>query len=154
MRETTLELKNESALFQHLNTLVKSYLNMERVEPTNESGFPDVHFNWRKFGDKPQGPEGTIELKHFKKNEKVSLNSAKMRGNQKAAHLEYYQADGRRRFVMAWHNGNLHVWNTEQAYNAILQRPHGQRLFPLGSLDETDHSERIQFVNWLREVLA
>lgn len=155
MRETPLDIKNESQFYQHLKMLVELYIHMERVEPANESGFPDVHFNWRDGPDQEYStPEGTIELKYFKPTEKPNLNSAKMRGNQKAAHLDYWKAGGKRRFVFAFHNGTLYVWNTESAARAILGQTHGQRVYGLGDLDESSEDSRNNFVRWLAEVLA
>jgi hypothetical protein len=151
MRETPLDIKNESGLFQHLNTLLAMYIYMERVEPANESGFPDIHFNW--IGTS-WTPEGTIELKFFKANEKINLNSAKMRGNQKAAHLDYFNSGGKRRFVFAYQKGQLYVWNTEGAALAIRGQPHGVRVYGLQDLDDTSAESRDKFVEWLKEVLA
>lgn len=153
IRETPLDIKNESQFYQHLKKLVELFLYMERVEPADESGFPDVSFCWRE----PQGdttPEGTIELKYFKPNEKINLASAKLRGNQKAAHLEYWKAGGKRRFLFAYHNGVVYAWNTENAALAIMSKSHGQRVFSLEDLDENSEEARGEFVRWLREVLA
>lgn len=153
MREYPLSLKSESELYQHLRMLTERYFYYERVEPANESGFPDIHFNTRPDVGLAH-MEGTIELKYFTEKQSPNLNTAKFRGNQKAALLEYEKAGGRRRFVLAYHNGQLMAWNTTNAAKAILGRGHGQRAFLLSELDESDAASVQEFIRWLAEILT
>lgn len=88
----------------------------ERIEPADESGFPDIHFVLRNTG--MSAPvEGTIELK-YAETELPNLR-ALTRGTQKAALLEYSQAGGRRRFALCWCSGYAYLWNTADFAKSI-----------------------------------
>lgn len=150
MREAPLDIKNESQFYQHLKKLTENHIFYERVEPANESGYPDVGFVFRPHLMGREA-EGTIELKFFGPKETPNLNTAKTRGNQKAALIEYYQAGGRRRWVFAYHNEAIYIWDTHNAYLAITGRVHGQRCFHLNDDDERVSNELVKL---LLEVLA
>jgi hypothetical protein len=150
VRLAPLDIRNESQFYQHLVNLTQSEFFYERVEPSNESGFPDAAFVDRRG----EISEGTLELKYFKSGEKPELASAKMRGNQKAALIEYHRAGGNRRFVLAYHGPTkvVFAWSTEDAVRALTRKPHGVRVFALGA--NGDEVEGPEFAKWLREVLA
>ncbi len=112
MRLAPSEPKNESGFFARLNERSRGTFYYERVEPANESGFPDIYFV-RRGGLS----EGTIELK-FAKTELPNLK-ALCRGTQKAALLEYYAAGGRRRFALCYCNGDAFLWDTRAYFRAL-----------------------------------
>jgi hypothetical protein len=62
--------------------------------------------------------EGTIELKYAKTKE-PNLK-ALVRGNQKAALLEYSAGGGRRRFALCYCDGFVYLWSTA-AYVASIR---------------------------------
>jgi hypothetical protein len=145
------EPKSESEFWGILRTLAESHFYFERVEPANESGFPDLHFCTRREVFPDEHLEGTIELKYFKPNERPNLATAKFRGNQKAALMDYEGAGGGRRFVLAYHNGQVFAWNTENAVLALKGRPHSLRAFLVDKLDEETKN---RFIRWLTEILT
>jgi hypothetical protein len=117
MRLESSEPKNESGFYARLRERTTADFFYERVEPANESGFPDLYFVRR-------GPilppcEGTIELK-FAKTKVPNLRSL-CRGNQKAALLEYFEGGGRRRFALCYGYGEVFLWDTSDYRRALRQ---------------------------------
>lgn len=112
MRLESSEPHNESGLYAHLRRHCAGDFYFERVEPANESGFPDVYYVRRDGTD-----EGTIELKYAKTKE-PNLK-ALCRGNQKAALLDYSMAGGRRRFALCYCNGFVYTWSTKDYVHSL-----------------------------------
>lgn len=107
MRLESQEPTNESRFYACLRNRTSSRIFYERVEPANESGFPDLYFVMRNMIS-PR--EGTIELK-FCETELPNLKSL-CRGNQKAALLDYFEGGGRRRFALCYSKGDVFLWDT------------------------------------------
>lgn len=113
MRLEPSEPTNESGFYAGLSRATLGRIFYERIEPSNESGFPDIHFVLRD-----QSGEGTIELK-YADTQKPNLR-ALSQGTQKAAILEYSQAGGQRRFALCYCNGYVYLWDTDDYRKAIL----------------------------------
>lgn len=140
------EPKNESDFYQLLRKLTGGLFYYERVEPANESGFPDVYFVPRDRGWGGLNREGTIELKYFKPREKLSLKSAKVRGNQKAALIDYHQAGGNRRYILAYQEGVIYFWTTSDAVKCMTGGDEISYSFTLRGREE-------QLGHWLAEMM-
>lgn len=112
MRLEPSEPENESQFYARLHGRILGRIYTERVEPANESGFPDVYFVMRDGSG-----EGTIELK-FARTAEPNLKSL-MRGNQKASLLDYFEAGGRRRFALCYCNGMVYFWRTVDFVGSI-----------------------------------
>lgn len=112
------QVTSESEFFQRVKKRTLGSVAWERVEPSNESGFPDTYFVVRRRG-KP-GPEGTVEFKFSAGAGCPSLASDMVRGTQKSALLEYAAAGGTRRYFLVC-NGQGMVWlyNTADAARAV-----------------------------------
>lgn len=148
------EPKSESDVYGLIRDLTGGLIYFERVEPANESGFPDTYFTFREGRGLPQR-EGTVELKFFKPRDKLDLRSTKFRGVQTTALMEYHHAGGNRRFVLAYHDGVVHVWDTKNAYLALQGKSHGVRSFPFEAAAwNPGYRESSTFHEWLPEVLA
>jgi hypothetical protein len=115
MRLESLEPKNESDFYACVRKLTIANIYYERVEPANESGFPDVYFVART---KMYSFEGTIELKYTDTG-LPNLRSL-ARGTQKAALLDYYAAGGARRFALCYANGRVYIWDTTMFARSLL----------------------------------
>lgn len=115
MRLEPHEPKNESDLFQGLRQRTGLYYYYERVEPANESGFPDVYYVARNGSG-----EGTIELK-CDRGKSMNLNKL-LRGSQKSALLSYHEGGGRKRYVLSCWQGQLFLWDTEALRSEILRK--------------------------------
>ena len=113
MRLEPAEPKNESGLYTGLRTICIGSFYFERVEPANESGFPDIYYVMRDRDN-----EGTIELK-FAKTKEPNLKTL-VRGNQKAALIDYSAGGGRRRFALCYCDGLVYLWSTKD-YLASLR---------------------------------
>lgn len=112
-------IESESDFFQRVKKRTYGSVEWERIEPSNESGFPDTHFVVRSRLGK--GPEGTLEFKFKDGVGTPDLSGDLVRGTQKSALIEYYQAGGRRRFFLVYTGrGDVWFYTTEAAYNAIL----------------------------------
>ena len=150
MRLEFTQPKNETEFVNFIRDLTNDCIFWERVEPANESGFPDSHFViYTRGGDLK--PEGTVEFKHFKPREKVDLRSAKTRGNQSTSLIEYFKYGGRRRFFMAYHNCTVYLWDTASAYSALLGKSSSPKTF---LISEECEKAMIELRNWLRENLS
>jgi len=121
MRLEYSEPKNESDFYQNLKRRTEGEAFYERIEPSNESGFPDIHFVWRDNVPSSGIAEGTIELK-YERRKSLDLKTL-VNGNQKSALIEYYQAGGRRRYALCYHARLVYIWNTQDFYNTILGKP-------------------------------
>ena len=126
MRLEPAKPENESGFYARLRERTTGDFYYERVEPANESGFPDIYFVRRD----PQlaagwtiHVEGTIELK-FTETAVPNLK-ALCRGTQKAALLEYFEGGGRRRFALCYANGNVYLWNTVDYRKALRESTPG-----------------------------
>ena len=111
------DINSESDFFGVLRSKTYGTIYMERIEPSNESGFPDVYFvSERKW-------EGTMELKHCKKAARPNLAGPMVRGTQKTALIEYYEAGGRRRWFACFVKPH-YVWlyDSRRAMESILRR--------------------------------
>lgn len=117
MRLESLQPKNESEFFTCIRTLTGGDFYYERVEPSNECGFPDVYFVCRDKSRRQ--PEGTIEIKYA--DTKHPNMRSLMRGTQKAALLDYYEAGGARRFGLAYCGGEAYLWDTSGLALAIRE---------------------------------
>lgn len=118
MRLESSEPKNESGLYASLRTACLGDFFFERVEPANESGFPDIYYVMRDRDN-----EGTIELKYAKTKE-PNLK-ALVRGNQKAALIDYSAGGGRRRFALCYCDGFVYLWSTQDYVASILKDGRG-----------------------------
>ena len=137
------EINSESDFFQRVKKRTAGTIYWERVEPSNESGFPDTSFVIRSRG---QGvAEGTAEFKYKDTAGAPNLSGDLVRGTQKSALLEYHQQGGRRRFFLVYTKGEVWFFNTEDAVASILS---GQaKCTALGQMEEP------AFTAWLLDGL-
>lgn len=143
MRLESKQPESESEFFADLHKRTASRIFYERVEPADESGFPDIYFVIRNTGMcAPE--EGTIELK-YARTELPNLR-ALARGTQKAAVLEYHQAGGRRRFALCWCRGYAYLWNTQDYAKSLREEGRGWTSYK--NIADPD------FPIWLRGQLA
>jgi hypothetical protein len=128
MRLEPSQPRSESDFYARLRERTIGDFFYERIEPSNESGFPDVYFVRR---DSIVPYEGTIELK-FCETQVPNLR-ALCRGTQKAALLEYFEGGGRRRFALCYAHGDAFLWDTMDFRKALLQNDpgHWTSRFPL-----------------------
>ena len=122
MRLESSEPQNESDFYARLRERTFADFYYERVEPANESGFPDIYFVRRQplLAAGWRVPiEGTIELK-YTTTKSPNLRSL-CRGTQKAALLEYFEGGGRRRFALCYANGTVYLWDTADYRRALRQ---------------------------------
>lgn len=141
-------IESESQLYQKLAEWTGAWIFYERIEPSNESGFPDVHFVVRK-GYAKHDCEGTLELKYFKPRDKLDLSGSKVRGVQRAALMEYHQAGGTKRWFVAYHDGVVHIWPTHKAFLALQGREVHHHTFKVD-----DDIDILKFRRWFLEVLT
>lgn len=146
MTDAIVEANSESGFYNVLKDYSCGWWYFERIEPANESGFPDIYFTAR-YDDRG---EGTIELKFFKPNEKVSLQGSKVRGTQKSALMDYYEASGKRRFFLAWKDGVVYAWDTANAVKAMMGKSHECRTFTFEGFQKGS----AEFGKWLMEILG
>lgn len=139
---------NESTFFQKVDEWTGEAIYFERIEPSNESGFPDTYFVVRT-GFMLDHCEGTIEFKFFKPNEKLDLSSSKTKGTQKAALIDYYQAGGRRRWFIAMKGTTIYMWPTWKAVDAILGKEVQPHTYLINDLFLPE-----EFRKWMLEVLS
>jgi hypothetical protein len=116
MRLESLQPKTESEFYSCLRGLTFGDFFYERIEPANESGFPDIYFVARDATVKNQ--EGTIELKYAGTVEPNLRSLA--RGSQKSALLDYYEAGGRRRFALCYTQGRVFFWDTPAFFRSLV----------------------------------
>lgn len=149
MRLEPSQPKNESDFFQSLRGRTGSYFYYERVEPANESGFPDVYFVTRpNLASIVRPSEGTIELKYDVRRE-PNITSL-LRGNQKTALLDYHAAGGTRRFALCYCNGGIFLWNTKDFRDAVLGMKNNHTAArPWNITGEADYD----LTYWLRDEL-
>lgn len=122
MRLESSQPENESGFYARLLERTRGDFYYERVEPANESGFPDLYFVRRTplYATGWTVPiEGTIELKYCE----TELPNLKVlcRGVQKAALLEYFEGGGRRRFALCYTHGEVFLWNTVDYRRALRE---------------------------------
>jgi hypothetical protein len=115
MRLESEEPTNESQFYQLVRELTLGEIFWERVEPRDESGFPDTHFCFR---DGRRG-EGTVEFKYSRTKSYPRLATL-LKRSQPASLLEYFAGGGRRRFCLCYAMGYSYFWDTEAMYRAIL----------------------------------
>jgi hypothetical protein len=116
MRLESLQPENESDFYGCLSRLTSGDFFYERLEPSDESGCPDIYFVARSELN-VVNREGMIELK-YTGTLLPNLRSL-ARGTQKAALLEYHEAGGRRRFALCYAGGTVYLWNTVQFAKAL-----------------------------------
>jgi hypothetical protein len=141
-------IESESHLYQKLSEWTGEWIYYERIEPANESGFPDIHFVVRT-GFHGEDWEGTIELKHFKPKEKLDLSGPKVKGTQKAALIEYYQAGGKRRWYVVYRDEVIFVYPTWKAVQAVQGKEVSRPFYPI-----TESFDPLHFRKWFLEVLT
>jgi hypothetical protein len=143
------EIKSESDFFQRVKQRTLGVIGWERVEPSNESGFPDAHFV--SVEKSPLGSvawEGTVEFKHAKRRAAPDLSSDMLRGTQKSALIEYYQMGGRRRWVLCYapKEGTAWLYDTVTACQAIR----GLTKEPTARLELESEHFALDLASWLR----
>lgn len=143
MRLESLQPENESQFYSCLRKLTFADFYYERIEPSNESGFPDIYFVCRELSVDVK-PEGTIELKHC--DTALPNLRSEVRGIQKAALMDYYEAGGRRRFALCYAQGTVYLWDTPAFFRSLLGDGRGWR--SSCQLDAPDFRE------WLRRNLT
>lgn len=141
MRLESSKPENESQFYTRLNRKVGGEFYFERVEPSNECGFPDIYFVRRNV-ERPC--EGTIELK-YTETQLPDLRTL-CRGTQKAALIDYFDAGGRRRFALCYCNGEVFFWNTAAFLRAIVSDS-------LMSYTSRVGFESVDFRDWLTRML-
>lgn len=142
MRLEPSEPQNESQFYTRLRERTRGDFFFERIEPSNESGFPDIYFVRRNSIQRPN--EGTIELK-IAKTELPNLRSL-CRGTQKASLIDYFEAGGRRRFALCYAHGMVFLWDTLAYRRALLS----ESLLTYTSQHPLEHTD---FVKWLSKEL-
>lgn len=141
MRLEPGEPSNESDYWKLVRELTFGSIFWERVESSNESGFPDTHFCLRDGGG-----EGTIELKYERK-KKLALHTL-LRGNQKASLLDYHEAGGRRRWALCYGAGYSHLYDTTSYCVAVLRKTIGTEGSVLLTHDETFAQKLTDLLRW------
>lgn len=142
---STPEIQSESDFYQRVKKRTYGSIMWERVEPSNESGFPDAHFVIKRRG--AAGPEGTVEFKYVGGNGSPSLASELVRGTQKSALIEYHAAGGTRRFFLVYAGrGEVWLFNTADAVHSIVKGE--TRATALANLEEPS------FTAWLISCLS
>jgi hypothetical protein len=138
------EITSESDFFQRVKKRTTGVIGWERIEPANESGFPDTYFVIKS--PKCKQREGTVEFKFWDDKSAPQLNSDLTRGTQKAALFEYQKMGGNRRFFLAYAlNGDVWLYNTADAAESILTGHN--KATSLAKLEEP------AFVHWLMSCL-
>lgn len=136
---------DESSFFQRIKEDTLGTIFWERLELKTDSGFPDTYFVLRN--PRTMYSEGTVELKFWK--DKGTPNPQKMlRGTQKANFLEYFEAGGRRRWLLACNSkGTVFLYTARVVCEILL----GQRTeaFSRADLDDDVLPVRI----WLPTML-
>ena len=115
-----MKLESESEFFQRLKTRTLGTFFWERVEPSNECGFPDSHFVIKNRRGEIQRPEGTCEFKFADSKGPPSLKKL-LRPSQKAALIEYHKFGGNRRFYLVYQEGMVWLYNTDDAYTSLME---------------------------------
>lgn len=139
------DIGSESDFFQRVKKRTLGTIGWERVEPANESGFPDTYFVLKNVSAKNR--EGTVEFKWSDKPGSPDLSSALVRGTQKSALIEYAQMGGARRFYVCYsHGGDVWVYNTAEALKGVMGKP--ASAIGLAKLEEP------AFASWLAQLLA
>ncbi len=118
-------------------------IGFERVEPANESGFPDTYFIIKSPRSRKR--EGTIEFKFWEDAGAPQLYGDVTRGNQKAALIEYARMGGDRRFFLVYARGEVWLYNTADALHSIVNREN--RTTALAQMEEPG------FTHWLLSCL-
>lgn len=136
-------ISSESDFFQRVKKRTLGTIGWERVEPANESGFPDTYFVVKRRGQ--PGAEGTLEFKYAEKVGAPDL-PALMRGNQKAALLEYQKMGGARRFYLVYTGrGEVWLYTTDDAVKCLLGD---------GGVSAMAQMEEPSFTAWLVQCLT
>jgi hypothetical protein len=140
--ETSQAITSESDFFQRVRKRTYGTIHWERIEPNNESGFPDTYFINKSRG--AAKPEGTIE---FKYTDAAAPNlGGLMRGTQKSALIEYHQNKGTRRFILVYAgSGDVWFYNTADAVNTLITGNNSSTA--LAKLEEPS------FVSWLTTLM-
>ena len=112
------EILSESDFFQRVKKRTAGTVYWERVEPSNESGFPDTHFVIRSRG--VSVAEGTVEFKYKEGSGAPNLAGDMMRGTQKSALIDYHAQGGNRRYVVVYNRGDVWVFNTADGVKSIV----------------------------------
>lgn len=141
----TPTISSESDFYQRVKKRTYGSIAFERVEPSNESGFPDAYFIIKRRGS--TGLEGTVEFKYKEGPGSPDLSGDLVRGTQKSALIEYHKAGGTRRFFLVYSGkGECWLFNTEDALHSILTGE--SRATSLANLEEPS------FCAWLISCLA
>lgn len=143
--QATPEIASESDFFQRVKKRTYGSITWERVEPSNESGFPDAYFIIKRRG--AAGPEGTVEFKYVDGGGSPSLAGDLVRGTQKSGLIEYHAAGGTRRYFLVYaRRGEVWLFNTEDAVHSIVKGE--TRATALANLEEPS------FAAWLISCLS
>lgn len=142
MRLESTKPQNESDFYANLHKRTFGRVFWKRVEPADESGFPDTYFVVQNTG--MSAIEGIAELKYAET--ELPNMKALCRGNQKAALLEYSQAGGQRWFALCWCRGYVYLWCTKDF--AASLRGDGRGWTAYKNMSDPD------FALWLRGMLG
>ena len=139
MRLESLQPESESDFYRSIAARTFGRIFWERVEPADESGFPDTYF---VIAEEQSDvvfieEEGTVELKYSETLEPNLRNLA--RGTQKAGLLNYHAAGGKRRFALCYCKGRVYLWNTQDYSIAI--RGDGRNWTSSKMLDDPEFTE-------------
>lgn len=119
--DNALKIESESDFYQRVKKRTVGSVYWERIEPSNECGFPDTYFRIKSRGC--ANPEGTLELKYKATHGGTpSLSGDLLRGSQKSALIDYHSNGGNRRFFLVYSaDGDVWFFNTADAYHSIVK---------------------------------
>lgn len=112
--------ENEKDLWRLVKESLRGDFYMERVEPKNECGYPDVHLVRRGTGE-----ESALELKigsTSSRSTPAMVVRRILRPTQITAFVDYRMNGGRRRFLLFAdkREKSFYFWDTKQIYQICL----------------------------------
>lgn len=110
------DISSESNFFQWLKSWTSSWIYWERIEPSNECGFPDTTA-LLKSSEK----EGAIELKYT---DKTHVLANLMRSSQIVSFMDYFNAGGKRRGLIKFvkQDYEIHFYRTQDVVKSMLSK--------------------------------
>ena len=137
---STQEIESESDFYQRVRKRCLGVIGFERVEPSNESGFPDTYFVLKS--PKCKRREGTVEFKFWHGKGAPDISGDITRGTQKTGLIEYAAMGGNRRFFLVYtKSGEVWLYNTADAVHSVVKKEN--RVSSMANLEEP------AFVHWL-----
>ena len=116
MQRERPRIGSESDFFQEVRSLSTGRIYFERVEPKDESGFPDTYFVLKDF----PGVEGTIEFK-FSRSPTTQIGTM-LRPTQRVRAFEYYEAGGTRYFGLLYNPTGAWLFDSREMAMAALRK--------------------------------